>query len=228
MTHLVIGAGEVGRAIAAVLLSRYDVALKDVEPLAVETVGALHICFPYAPGFEDAVRAYQAEYRADLTIIHSTVPVGTSRRLGAVHSPVTGRHPNLEPSVRAFTKFFGGRDAAHAADIFSRCGVPVRVVPDAETTEAGKLWQTLQHGWLVALQKEAYRFCEAAGADPDVAYREMNRAYNAGYAAIGEPWVLPVLRPMPGPIGGHCVIPNARLTPGVVAETLLELDDSWR
>lgn len=227
MTQLVVGAGEVGRAIAAVLRDRHEVAIRDLEPITVPSVDVMHVCFPWSAGFEAAVRGYVDEHGPRLVVIHSTVPVGTSRRLGAVHSPVTGRHPNLEPSVRAFTKFFGGERAEDAARLFLACGVPVRVVADPETTEAGKLWQTLQHGWLVAIQKEAYRFMRDAGADPDVAYREMNRAYNAGYAAIGEPWVLPVLRDMPGPIGGHCVVPNARITGSDLADALVELNEGW-
>ena len=103
-------------------------------------------------------------------------------------------------------------------------GVRTCSVPDQETTEAGKLWQTLQFGWLVALQKEAYAFMQRTGADPDIAYRLMNEAYGAGYGALGEPFRLPVMADMPGPIGGHCVISNARLTDSPIADMLLTLD----
>lgn len=224
MTHVVVGAGEVGRAIAAVLPG--DVYLRDVDGVT-QRAETLHICFPWSPSFEREAARYIAECQPGVAVIHSTVPVGTSRRLGAVHSPVTGRHPSLEQSVRTFAKFFGGGRAALAAAPFMAQGVTCRLVPDPETTEAGKLLATLQHGWMVAIQKEAYRFCREQGADPAIAYREMNRAYNAGYAALGEPWALPVLRDVPGPIGGHCVIPNARMTPTRLAGWLLEMDGEW-
>lgn len=224
MTDVVIGAGEVGRAVAEVLGD--DVLLRDVEGEVV-LADVIHVAFPWSPAFEDAVTEYQGLYGPSLTVIHSTVPVGTSRRLGAVHSPVTGRHPDLAPSIRTFVKFFGGPDAEQAADLFRARSVTCETVRDQETTEAGKLLATLQYGWTIALEKEARQFALSVGADPDVAYRRFNEAYNAGYAALGEPYRLPILRHMPGPIGGHCVISNARLTPTRLARVLLELDEGW-
>ncbi len=226
MTHVVIGAGEVGRAIAAVLSDRYPVVLRDIDGEATPA-DVLHICFPWSDGFADAVRTYVIEYDPVLVIIHSTVPVGTSRALNAVHSPVTGRHPHLKEGVRTFVKFFGGENAEPAAALFEACGVRVAVTEAQETTEAGKLWATLQYGWMIALQKEIYRFCGWVGADPSVAYGDFNRAYNEGYAEIGQPFRLPVLADMPGPIGGHCVIPNARLMNSHLADTLIDLNETW-
>lgn len=223
MRHVVIGAGQVGRAIAEVL---GDADLRDIDGHD-GLADVLHVCFPWSDAFDAAVLDYQVRYAPGLTIIHSTVPVGTSRRLGAVHSPVTGRHPDLAEGVRTFVKFFGGDQADEAAAIFAARGVRTEVVPDAETTEAGKLWATLQHGWMVALEKEAHRFAKAHGADPDIAYRRFNEVYNEGYAALGEPYRLPILRHMPGPIGGHCVIANARMTPTRIARVLLQLDGAW-
>lgn len=225
MKQYVIGAGQIGRAIAEVLGP--DTLLGDVgaEPVPVDV---LHVCFPWTRNFDHAVRAYQHVFRPSLTVIHSTVPVGTSRRLHAVHSPVTGRHPRLAESVRTFRKWFGGSRAAEAADLFAAVGVQTETTPDAETTEAGKLWQTLQFGLLVAMEKESRRFATEWHADPDVVYREMNRDYNDGYAALGEPWRLPILDHMPGGIGGHCVIPNARITPTTLADALLMLDREWQ
>jgi len=223
-SHLVIGAGEVGRAIAEVL----GCPTRDIgDDPTLGWVDVIHVCFPYSDGFEEAVRGYQARYQPDLTVIHSTVPVGTSRRLGAVHSPVTGKHPRLAPSVRTFVKWFGGEQAGEAAAHFAAVGVPTRTTPWPETTEAGKLWQTLQFGLLVAIEKECVAFCEAVGADPDIAYAEFNRTYSEGYAAMGEPFRLPVLAHVPGPIGGHCVIPNAHLTPAPLADMLIDLDRAW-
>lgn len=222
MRHVIVGAGEVGRALAAVLRPR-DAYLRDV---AGEVMPAefLHVAFPWSPDFGDQVRGYVADYRPAVTVIHSTVPPGTSRALGAVHSPVTGRHPNLAPSLLTFVKFFGGPGAERAAQEFEAVGCRVECYPDQETTEAGKLLATLQFGWLVAMQKDAYRYARAVGADPDVAYRRFNEAYTEGYAKLGEPFALPVLRDMPGPIGGHCVIPNARITDSATARMLLDLD----
>lgn len=222
MSDIVIGAGQVGRAIAEVL----QCPLRDIDGAVVPTE-TIHICFPYSDDFDAAVIEYQATYQPSLTVIHSTVPVGTSRRLGAVHSPVTGKHPHLAESVRTFVKFFGGEQARSAAATFAAKGVRTEVVPDPETTEAGKLWATLQYGWMVAIEKEMRRFCEARGADPDIAYRRFNEVYNEGYAALGMSHRLPILDDVPGPIGGHCVIPNARLTPAYLARLLVRMNAGW-
>lgn len=228
MTQLIIGAGQVGTAIAEVLDRAHEVSLRDIHEPDDLKPSVIHICFPWSDRFSHDVRAYQAAYQPLLTIIHSTVPVGTSRKLDAVHSPVTGRHPHLAESVLTFVKFFGGERADEAAIIFRRCGVKTRSVADQESTEAGKLWQTFQYGWLIALQKEGYRWFDDVGANPAIAYRAFNEAYNAGYAALGERFSLPVLENMPGPIGGHCIIPNARLTDSPLATMLLSLNDSWQ
>lgn len=223
MRQVVIGAGQVGTAVAEVL---GHIELRDLHGHAGRA-DVIHVCFPYTDDFDAAVSLYQSLYQPSLTVIHSTVPVGTSRRLGAVHSPVTGKHPHLTESLRRFVKMFGGPDAERAAALFSERGVRTECVPDQETTEAGKLWATLQYGWLIALEKEARRFCEARGADPDIAYRRFNELYNEGYAELGLPHRLPILEDVPGPIGGHCVIPNARLTPTRIAQVLLQLDSGW-
>jgi hypothetical protein len=236
MKQVVIGAGQVGRAIAEVLESAYDVDLVDIDseyvPSAEETV--IHICFPWGPKFEQNVREYQSIYQPVLTIIHSTVPVGTSRRLGAVHSPVTGRHPDLAESIFVFVKFFGGKDAQKASDVFMPCrgynrAITTQVVPDQETTEAGKLWQTLQYGWIIALQKEGYAWMKSVGADPRVAYEDFNRVYTDGYDALGGyEFSLPIIKDMVGPIGGHCVIPNTELTDHSLAQLLRIYNMGWQ
>lgn len=226
MRHVVIGAGEVGTAIAEVLRECYEVLLHDLGDTP-EPVQVMHVCFPWSDSFERDVQAYRQAYQPTLVIIHSTVPVGTTRRLGAVHSPVTGKHPHLARSVRTFTKFFGGARARDAAAIFTACGVRSEIAPSPEDTELGKLWQTLQYGWLIALQKESRRAAEKAGADPEFVYDRMNQAYNEGYHRLGEAHFLPTLRDVPGKIGGHCVIPNTMLTDGALPLILAALDDRW-
>lgn len=219
--NLVIGAGEVGSAVAEVL----GCEARDVSGHQTERVGTLHICFPYSDDFTKQVNGYRACYQPEIVVIHSTVPVGTSRNLDACHSPVRGRHPHLAESLTTFTKFFAGKGATEAAAAWPG---PVEEVPDPETTEAGKLWELLQFGLAVAQQKEMYRWCEANGADPDIAYRAFAESYNRGYQAMGEPHVTrPVIHPQPGRIGGHCVTRNAALIDHPFADLLLELDAQW-
>ena len=207
-----IGAGEVGTAIAELLRPVSDVALVDTDHDAFTTGPTMHIAFPWSPEFDHYVRTYQAFHRASLTVIHSTVPVGTAARLGAVASPVRGRHPHLLESLRTFPKFFGGARAREAAEPFNLAGVPIRLLERPEEAEAGKLFELAQFGLQVVVEKSIYDWCVARGLDPDVVYTQFASTYNAGYRALGEPqFARPVLTHVPGPIGGHCVVPGTAL-----------------
>jgi len=204
----VIGAGQVGSAIAQVLATRHSVHLRDVQKTGTDRADVLHICFPYSIGFEADVQSYRRDYDPDLVIVHSTVPIGTSESLGAIHSPVRGRHPLLAEGVRVFVKFFGGPRAAEAAAFFAFCGIDVRIVPDARTTEAGKLWEVAQYGIQIVIEKQIHEFCARLDLDFDVVYTEFAKTYNRGYESLDEPhFRRPVLTHIPGPIGGHCVLP---------------------
>ena len=212
-THVIIGAGQVGQGLNHVLIRDPDnvVWLRDVEPVDVPVhwPEVIHIAFPWTETFDQDVQSYQAEYMPDLTIIHSTVPVGTSRKLGAVHSPIRGRHPYLTSSILKFTKYFGGVDfgADVAAKYFDACGVyRVVVVDQPETTEVGKMLELLHYGVIIRMQQIFYDYCEEVGADPDIAYRDFATTYNEGYTEFHDDYVVrPVIKPMSGPIGGHCV-----------------------
>lgn len=227
--HLVIGMGEVGSAVASVLRDEFIVYTKDLNYQDdFQSVDVVHICFPWSEKFITSVKNQIEEFNPELTIIHSTVPVGTSTELGVCHSPIRGKHPYLAESIKTFVKFFGGTNAQEAANVFIRCGVTTYVTNDAETTEAGKLWELLMYGLAVAQQKEMYKWCEESGADPDVAYRIFTETYNHGYNILGDAHVRrPVIKPMDGQIGGHCVIQNSALVYHRFAELLIELNENW-
>jgi len=222
--HVVIGAGQVGSAIAQVLATRHPVHLRDVTMSGPTRADVLHVCFPHSVGFESDVASYRRDYDPDLVIIHSTVPIGTSEALDAVHSPVRGRHPLLAQSLRAFVKFFGGPRAAEAAAFFSYCGIDVRCVPDARTTEAAKLWEVAQYGLQIVVEKQIHAFCDRRDIDFDVVYTEFARTYNLGYQSLGEAhFTRPVLTHIPGPIGGHCVVPVSGMLEHMLAELVVRL-----
>lgn len=211
MNQLVIGCGEVGSAVADLLgADRCDVNVS--APKSV--YGVLHICYPFSDSFVDSVGEYRSRFLADLVVIHSTVPIGTSRTCGAVHSPVRGKHPDLIGGLKAFVKYFGGSRAKEAAALFSdKC--PTYCVPDQETTEALKIWDTTVYGVNIALEKEIHRWCEENGVDFGVVYEHANRTYNDGYRNLGYPdYSKYVLKHADGKIGGHCVVPNVRFIDG--------------
>lgn len=225
--HIVVGCGQVGTAIRRVLgCGGYDLCeggtftMSFTQPTmelstkvnVIPRSDILHICFGYSDTFEESVRYYQELTGAKIKVIHSTVPIGTSAKLNAVHSPVRGKHPDLEDGVRTFTKFFGGLQAEQAAQIFREKGVSCVTTPKSETTEALKLFDTEQYRINILAEKAIYDFCKENGLDYDIVYTKANQTYNEGYSKLGMPQFSKyVLEHMEGEIGGHCVIPNAKL-----------------
>lgn len=210
MRHLVVGAGEVGTAVHAVLSRAHPTQLRDLDPVDA-TTDVLDVCIPWSEGFVDIVHRYVSDHQASLVVVHSTVPVGTCDAQGWVHSPIRGRHPDLEEGVATFVKHFAGEQAAHAAADWYPLGVPTSVHEKAADTEAGKLWELIQYGVQIRVEKAIHAWCIEHGVDPQVAYTEMAHTYNLGYERLGDDFVRPVLKHVPGDIGGHCVVPMSRL-----------------
>ncbi len=205
MEQLVIGKGQIGTAIQAVL----NCQAVDKELSAAKHKDVIHVCIPYNEDFDTSMKKFIELYTPDLIVIHSTVPVGTSEKYDAVHSPVRGRHPNLEPGVRTFVKFFGGPRALDAARLFVFQGIHIETTPLARTTEAMKLWDTTQYLVNIQLEKLIHQFCEEHGCDFNIVYTEANKTYNEGYKQLGEPqFTKYILEHQEGPVGGHCCLPN--------------------
>lgn len=197
-SELVVGAGEVGTALAQVL----GADLRDVAPHH-GSYDRIHIAFPYTPEFVTQVKAYQDEHEASQVIVHSTVAPGTCDPQGWTHSPVRGRHPNLAAALTTFTKFYGG---PITGDDWPG---PVVHTPLAVTTELAKLWELAAFGAAVAVEKALWDSCEEWGADYQVAYRDFGLTHNIGVRRLGYGSVAkPILKHVDGPIGGHCVVPN--------------------
>ncbi len=221
--RIIIGAGEVGQGLHEVIGG----VLHDPPKGLVAPEGAydeVHICFPYTPErFESAVEAYREEFKPQRLIIHSTVPVGTSRKLNAVHSPVRGVHPNIALGIRTFVKYVGGEGAREVADVLEQFSIRTHVVESPEATELLKLLDTTQYGFMILVNRWCEEQARKHGVELETVYAHANRTYNEGYRALGmEHVVRPYLRYMPGPIGGHCVRENARLLDPCVSKMLEE------
>lgn len=187
--------------------------------------GVLHCCLPYSDRFEFLLGEYIDLHGIPgaLVIVHSTVPLGTTAKVltSAVHSPIRGVHPNIANGIRTFVKYFGGPRAKDAAKIFKAL-CPTKTTELAATTEALKLWDTTYYGWNIVFEKAVNAYCEEHGLDFDIVYAHANNTYNLGFEKLGNTDVQrPVLQHKPGPIGGHCVLPNAELLGGDVADFIL-------
>jgi len=209
--HLVVGLGEVGSAIQKIFKADGidDKVYNNLEERPYEY---LHICIPYSNEFIDAVRYYQLIYNPKHTIIHSSVPVGTSRQIDALHSPIRGLHPNLYSGIMTFEKFIGGESASLVADEFRRAGLKVILCDTQEATELGKLLDTEYYRACIEFTLRAKELCDKHNVPFHESYTLFNETYNTGYKKLGHPeYVRPTLQPIMKPIGGHCVIPNSKL-----------------
>lgn len=215
MVHLIVGYGEVGKSLGKVLGKHDWIDFNIKHNSEFITPRVIHICIPYSKKFNKYVKQYQSIIPDSLVIVHSSVPIGTCDKLGVVHSPIAGVHPHLEEGIRTFVKYFGGTnkaDVRRAANIFSRLGIRTKTFKNAKTTEAMKLWSTTQYGRMLMLEKEIYEWCEKNEVDFNDVYTRSNIDYNEGYTKLGmENVVRPYYKHVPGPIGGHCVLPNAKL-----------------
>lgn len=209
---VIVGLGEVGRPLFE-LASKYHEAIGvDVSPPAqrVEGVAVMHVCYPFGiDNFIGQTVRYIDLFRPKLTIVNSTVAVGTTRAIakltgGAVaHSPVRGKHAHMLKDLLAYSKFVGAIDAntgKNAATHFESLGMKTTILSSPEATELAKLTETTYFGLLIAWAQEVERYCDQLGPN----YDEIASFYE-------EVKFFPPVKFFPGVIGGHCVMPNIRI-----------------
>lgn len=217
----ILGYGEVGQAIAKFYKNPQ---VKDLErDDGINGVEILHICIPWSERFVKTVIKEIKKIKPKLTIIHSTVAPGTTKKvvlglpekLGkmVVHSPVRGDHPRLHKGLRTFVKYVGA-DNKKAGNLAKKhldsLRIKTKVFYPSVTTEIGKLLDTTYYGVCIAWHGEMKKLCDKYGVDFENAVTDFNRTYKDGYSRFGRPNVIrPILTPPKEGIGGHCVIPNA-------------------
>ena len=209
---VVVGLGEVGKPLLQ-LVSKYREAIGiDISPPtdAIDQVEVLHLCYPFQiKDFVGECARYIELFKPELTVINSTVAVGTTRlvaeRTGAavVNSPVRGKHARMLEELSMYTKFVGAIDPAtggHAAEHFEFLGLKTKVLSSPEATELAKLTETTYFGLMIAWAQELERFCDQSGTN----YEEIVSFYD-------EIKFFPSVKYFPGVIGGHCVMPNIEI-----------------
>jgi len=209
---VVVGLGEIGKALYE-LISKYHEAVSiDAAPPTTEVSGVsvMHICYPFQiADFIGETARYIERLKPSLTIINSTVAVGTTRSIAertgsaVVHSPVRGKHQRMGEDLTYYTKFVGGTSREHserAAEHFTSIGLKSRVLSSPEATELAKLTETTYFGLLIAWAQEVERYADQLGEN----YDEIASFYE-------EISFFPRVKYFPGVIGGHCVMPNIEI-----------------
>ena len=206
MNSIIIGNGEIGKSLHEIISG--DIIDKTDKICQYDVI---HICFPYSDEFVSEVKRYQELFKPQYTVIHSTVPVGTSRKCNAIHSPVIGMHPYLAKSIKTFTKFLGGKNAGVLANYFRKFNIKVYITDKSETTELMKLLCTARYGMDIEFTKDVKRQCKKYKV-PFELFTLWTDNYNNGYTELGQKqFIRPNLIPIMEKIGGHCVIPNTQL-----------------
>jgi UDP-N-acetyl-D-mannosaminuronate dehydrogenase len=208
-TVVVVGLGEVGRPLLDLASQHHKTVGVDITPPPerVENVDVMHVCYPFEiKDFVGETMRYIERFSPGLTIVNSTVGVGTTRAIAertsaaVVHSPVRGKHARMRDELVRYVKFVGALDPAsakQAAEHFESMGLRTRVLSSPEATELAKLTETTYFGLLIAWAQEVERYCDQRGQD----YEEVVSFYD-------EIGFFPPVKYFPGVIGGHCVLPN--------------------
>lgn len=219
---VVVGLGEVGRPLFELASQFHDTVGVDVSPVdPVAEVDVMHVCFPFQiRDFVGETARYIDLYEPTLTVINSTVAIGTTRAIAervrgnVVNSPIRGKHARMLQEIGHYTKFIGALDptvARQAAEHFSSLGMKTKVLPSPEATELAKLTETTYFGLMIAWAQDVERYCDETGQD----YDEVVSFYE-------EIKFFPPIKYFPGVIGGHCVMPNIEILRKRYASPLLD------
>lgn len=215
MKAILIGYGEVGRGVFGALSEHHLIHIEDpkygLTADADTYYDVLLIAIPYSEEFVNIVQACERKFIPDVTIVFSSVPIGTCRRVGAVHSPIEGHHDNMVESIRSHKRWVGGWSTV-AKIFFELAGLEVRMVDKPEATEFMKLQSTTVYG----INIEWARYCKKMADQLGFDYEDLklyNIDYNKLVVAIHKnPNYLRYNLDAPeGKIGGHCVLPNAKI-----------------
>ena len=210
------GRGKVGSAIASIIAEKFKcVHILDKSQDSVPSkipMDFLHVCIPYSKTFVKDVKKTMKDYKARHVIIHSTVPVGTTRLFGnhVAHSPVRGQHDDLGPSVRRFIKYVGGNTEQTGKECEAHLrgmGLPVIRWTRSEETEVMKLLCLSRFLNDLAFYEVAEKICRENNVAP-VRLIEWTWSFNDSYAnSDHKRFVRPELTFPKGVAGGTCVFP---------------------
>lgn len=206
-----VGLGEVGKPLLELVQESQEALGVDLAPVAAPPqTGVLHICIPFEiPDFVSETVRYMEHFNPQLTVINSTVAIGTSRQVAersgrpVVNSPIRGKHARMLEELKIYVKYIGPvtPEAGELAEQhFQSLGLKTRTLASAEATELAKLAETTYFGVLLAWAQDIERYCDQSGEN-----------YDDVVSFFEEINYLPKVKFWPGVIGGHCVMPNIEI-----------------
>jgi hypothetical protein len=234
MKALLIGYGEVGQGIYEAWKDKHEFTIYDPDKghggFSKENHGEYDICLiaiPHSPQFINICKQWKILLDNISMVVFSSVPIGTCSQIPAVHSPIEGDHTNMAESIKKHQRWVGGYDDVVMDFFHQTCGfLGVVVLPKPEHTEFLKLRSTTIYGINIEFARYSKDVSQDIGLDYDWV-KKYDRDYNRLLKNTDRPDLQrPALDPPEGKIGGHCVIPNARLLqntyPGDLVKVLLD------
>lgn len=222
-----LGYGEIGKSLAKFYKKKsYRILIKDLkfDEFKEEKLDILNVCIPQIKDFVKVVAQVIKKNRPTLTIIHSTILPGMTKKIikmtraKIVHSPVRGIHPKLYQGMKTFVKFIGCENfkvGELARKHFQEIGIrKVKILKPAAASELNKLLDTAYFAHCIVFADYVNKICKKYKV-PFSTFQDFNLSYNEGYKKLGKSNVIrPTLYPpskTKGKITGHCLIPNAEL-----------------
>ncbi|MCW4027487.1 MAG: hypothetical protein NWE76_08400 [Candidatus Bathyarchaeota archaeon] len=236
---LVLGLGQVGGSIFGLLrdggrfsVFGYDIDQDKMRRMGIaglpDRVDVMHICYPCV-GQDEFVKItadYVNRFEPGLTIIESTVPPGTTRKVYEAttrciaHSPIRGIHVDIDSmkqEIMSWTKYVAGVDpesARQSREHFEKMGLRVKVLNSPFETELAKLFSTTYRALMIAWFQEMHRISRSFKANFDQIVDFLEDTHKV---RLDRPIFFPSV------IGGHCIIPNANLLMGAHKSQFVEL-----
>lgn len=240
---IIVGGGEIGTSLGNVLKTchkknkKYSQLIVDIkdkdysEKLKTSSCNTMHVAIPFfnKNEFVKNVIKYYKAFNPKLIIIHSTVVPGTTemvRRKTTKHvafSPVRGNHPDLTEYIQKFVKYFSCPLKETSMMVFREMPkIRMRWYENDKLIELSKLLCTTYYGVCIEWHREAARMFNKYKLPVDF-LGEWNKTYNEGYLEKMPNVTRPILYPPKGKIGGHCVVPNAKLLKKIYKSKFLDI-----
>ena len=223
---VVAGLGEIGLPIYKIISRNFSVYGYDIDKKLIPnnpkkfenySVRFLHICIPYNKFFLPNVLKLNKRFLPESIVIHSTIKPKTTQNLQKklsipiIYSATRGVHKRMASDLKRYIKFFALDNKIKNSVLMSKtyvnlmkkCGIKTKKLSNPITLELSKIiCDTSYYGWLINYAQMSKMIAEKY----DVDYDEMWSFSDEIQKFLGN-------RPkmFPGFIGGHCVIPNAKL-----------------
>ena len=263
ITHIIEGMGEVGSALFELLKKDEKLNLlgNDIDHAKIksrskiethrllkEGCDVLHICFPYSVNFEKNVLFLTEKYQAKETVIHSTVPPGTTQNIQKavwkrdyartekarldqliVYSPVRGVHSRMLLDFKRYTKFWScvqspnttKREPVLYLGQLSKYGIKTKMMSNPTVLELAKIYvDTSYYGWLILYAQHTKEVTDQYHVD----WNEMWQFSDEIEAFLNN---RPKMFPGEG-IGGHCVLQNLELIADEFLDMVFAHDKHYR